>query len=175
MPDKAKTARGCEEVGPKRLATEEFWLSMEDRRKRQGKVFIVRTGAMPPSVALENFLTGLGIESVFSDVFMKDGLFSHEKFERAIEGCSFGIALASSGDEEDESPEADRWHLELGLLLGALGAGRVLVLGQEASLLPNAFKGVPHLSFKQSPLESSVELRGTLENAGFWLTSCTSG
>jgi predicted nucleotide-binding protein len=148
-------------------------VSSTDRR-----VFIVHGHDVPARKELELLLRQLRMEPIVLMALPAQGETIIEKLEHYLvehDNVGFACVLLTPDDEGHRVGKADEKRfrarqnvvLELGMVMGRMGRGRVAILHKGSVELPSDIGGLVYHSFKESVDEVKTQLFQDLRNAGF--------
>lgn len=144
---------------------------------RRAKIFLVHGHDHDALDELELVLRRLGLEPFILQNESSGGLTIIEALEQHIYGeSSFGIVLLTPDDygfakRDGEAARRPRARqnaiLEMGMVMAALGRGRVVILRKGALEVPSDAGGIIYLEFNDHVREIASQLAMRLQDAGF--------
>ena len=147
--------------------------NVADNQAEGRKVFVAHGHDEVSSQSAVRFLENLGLEPI---VLRQQSNVDQTMMEKLEQNCSVAFAIViltsddvdriDSGDAESKPRVRDNFLLELGMLLGRLGRGRVMALVKGEVKIPADANGLLYLSMDEAGAWK-LPLAGKLKAAGF--------
>lgn len=148
-----------------------------EKSSAENKVFIVHGHDDAMRLEIKQFIERLQLRPIVLQDEASKGQTVLEKLERYRDQANYAVVLLSPDDvgyskrdgEKAAKPRArQNVVLELGMMLGALGRGRVAVLHQGDVELPSDIHGLVYIAYLSAHIESAnLKLAKELRAAGF--------